>query len=786
MTEPKDPVCGMTVRPETASASADHHGTTYYFCSRGCREKFVADPERYLSKPPGSPSTKSPHMDHSPHPVATTSAPAGARDIEYTCPMHPQIVQLGPGACPICGMALEPRVASAAGGDNPELRYMSRRFLVSAVLSLPLLFISMSHLIPSVRHPPDVRVWLYLQAALATPVTLWGGWPFFQRGWRSIVNRSPNMFTLIAMGTGAAWLFSMVALFAGGALPSSLYTHGGQAPVYFEAAAVITTLVLLGQVLELRARARTGRAIQMLLGLTPDTAHRLRPGSGEEEDVPLAHVQPGDVLRVRPGERVPVDGVVLDGNSHVDEATITGEAMPVAKNEGDAVTGGTVNGTGSFFMRAERVGADTLLARIVNVVAEAQRSRAPVQRMADRVAAWFVPVVVLVAVLTFIVWALAGPEPRLAFAFVNAIAVLIIACPCALGLATPMSVMVGTGRGATSGVLVKNASALERLEKVDTLVIDKTGTLTEGAPRVVSVVTSAAIAEPELLALASAVEGASEHPLAQAVTARARAMGAAARVAQEFRYVVGKGVSGRVDGRRVVLGNRAMIDDEHIDVDASLDTRAVALRERGETVMFVAVDGKLAGLFGIADPPRESARDALTYLRAQGIRIVMLTGDHRATAEAVAAGLGIDEVIAAVLPDRKGIEVERMRSEGKVVAVAGDGINDAPALALADVSIAMGTGSDIAIESADVTLIRGDLRGLVRAHRLSRATMRNIRQNLFFAFVYNTLGVPVAAGVLFPFVGVLLSPMLASAAMTFSSVSVIANALRLRGVKLDA
>jgi len=768
MNEFKDPVCGMTVRPETAAASADHHGTTYYFCSRGCREKFVADPERYL------------------HPVAAAPAPSGAQDVEYTCPMHPQIVQLGPGVCPICGMALEPRVATAAGGENPELRDMSRRFLVCATLSLPLLFLSMSHMIPSMRHALDARVWLFVQAALATPVTLWGGRPFFERGWRSIVNRSPNMFTLIAMGTGAAWLFSMVALFAGDVLPASLHTQGGQPPVYFEAAGVITTLVLLGQVLELRARARTGRAIQMLLGLTPDTAHRLRPGSEEEKDVPLAHVQPGDILQVRPGERVPVDGVVLEGNSFVDESTITGEAMPVAKKENDAVTGGTMNGNGSFYMRAERVGADTLLARIVNVVAEAQRSRAPVQRMADLVAAWFVPVVVLVAMLTFIVWTLAGPEPRLAFAFVNAIAVLIIACPCALGLATPMSVMVGTGRGATSGVLVKNAAALERLEKIDTLVIDKTGTLTEGTPHVVSVATVGAMTETELLALASAVEAASEHPLAQAVMARARATGVVARGAQEFRYAVGKGVSGRVDGRRVVLGNRAMIDDEHIDVGAGLDARAVAMREHGETVMFVAVDGKLAGLFGIADPPRESARDALTYLRARGIRIVMLTGDHLATAQAVAAGLDIDEVIAAVLPDRKGIEVERMRSEGRVVAVAGDGINDAPALALADVSIAMGTGSDIAIETADVTLIKGDLRGLVRAHRLSRATMRNIRQNLFFAFVYNTLGVPVAAGVLFPFFGVLLSPMLASAAMTFSSVSVIANALRLRGVKLDA
>jgi P-type Cu+ transporter len=681
-------------------------------------------------------------------------------------------------------MALEPRTGHAEGEENPELRDMSRRLAVCAILTAPLLLISMLEMVPSLHSAFAGRAWLFVQAALATPVTLWGGKPFFQRAWQSVVNRSPNMFTLIALGTGAAWGFSMVAMIAGDAVPASLRTHGGRVPVYFEAASVITSLVLLGQVLELRARARTGRAIQMLLGLTPDVAHRSRTGGGEE-DTPLAHVHPGDMLRVRPGERIPVDGTVIEGSSHVDESTITGEAMPVEKKAESPVTGGTVNGSGSFLMRVERVGADTLLARIVRVVGEAQRSRAPVQRLADVVSAWFVPAVVLVAVITFMVWAIAGPEPRLALAFVNAIAVLIIACPCALGLATPMSVMVGTGRGATSGVLVKNAAALERLEKIDTLVIDKTGTLTEGRPRVVTVETSGGTVEGELLAMAAAVEGASEHPLAQAVVMRAREAGIVAPRMEEFRYAVGKGVSGRVNGRRVLLGNRAFMDGEHVDVGTPAEARAGALRARGETVLFVAVDGVPVGLIGVADPPKDSARDALAYLRARGVKIVMLTGDHRATADAVAGNLGITEVIAGVLPDEKGRAVERLRAAGRIVAVAGDGINDAPALALADVSIAMGTGSDVAIESADVTLIKGDLRGLVRAHRLSRATMRNIRQNLFFAFGYNTIGVPIAAGVLYPVAGVLLSPMIASAAMTFSSVSVIANALRLRHVGLD-
>ncbi|HET6348261.1 MAG TPA: heavy metal translocating P-type ATPase [Candidatus Krumholzibacteria bacterium] len=772
MTDFKDPVCGMTVRPESAAATADYKGETYYFCAPGCRVKFLANPERYLGANATAESMGAPAVH------------AGGHDVEYTCPMHPEIVQIGPGSCPICGMALEPRVATAGDEDNPELRDMSRRFVISAALSAPLLVVAMWGMLPG-GHALSAGGWLWTQAVLATIVTLWGGRPFFERAWRSLVNRSPNMFTLIGIGTGAAWTFSMLALLAGDAMPASLRTHGGHAPVYFESAAVITTLVLLGQVLELRARSRTGRAIKMLLGLTPDTAHRVRPGAGDE-DVPLAHVHVGDILHVLPGERIPVDGIVLDGTSSVDESSITGESIPAEKSEGNTVTGGTVNGAGAFHMRAERVGADTLLARIVHVVGEAQRSRAPVQRLADRVAAWFVPAVVLAAIITFVVWALVGPEPRFALAFVNAIAVLIIACPCALGLATPMSVMVGTGRGATSGVLVRNAAALERLQTIDTLVTDKTGTLTEGTPRVVAVETLAEVREDELFALAAAVETASEHPLAQAILARARELGVSAGDVKNFRYFVGKGVAGHANGRRVVLGNRSFFDDVHVPVGAGDESRAEAMRARGLTVMYVSVDGALAGLIGIGDPARESAREALDYLRSQGVRVVMLTGDHRVTAEAVANGLGITEVVAEVLPEQKASEVQRLRAAGRVVAVAGDGINDAPALASADVSIAMGTGSDVAIESADVTLIQGDLRGLVRAHRLSRATMRNIRQNLFFAFVYNTVGVPVAAGVLYPVFGVLLSPVLASAAMTFSSVSVISNALRLRRVQLDA
>ncbi|HEX6791236.1 MAG TPA: heavy metal translocating P-type ATPase [Candidatus Krumholzibacteria bacterium] len=776
MAEFKDPVCGMTVRPETAAATAEHDGVTYYFCSVGCKVKFVANPEKYTK----------PAAVHEPMHGTTAPASKPARDdVEYTCPMHPEIVQIGPGSCPICGMALEPRVATLDEGENPELKDMTRRFTVCVALTLPVLVVAMAGMVPSLHHLFASHTWVWVQAAFATPVVLWGGWPFFERGWQSIVRRSPNMFTLIAMGTGTAWAFSVLALLAGGMFPPSLRTHDGHVPVYFESAAVITTLVLLGQVLELRARSRTSQAIKMLLGLAPEVAHRLG-ASGVDEDVPLAHVHVGDALRVRPGERVPVDGVVLDGASSVDESTITGESIPVEKSAGSPVTGGTMNGHGSFTMRAERVGSDTLLARIVGVVSEAQRSRAPVQRLADRVSAWFVPAVVLIAVATFALWATLGPEPRFAHALVNAIAVLIIACPCALGLATPMSVMVGTGKGATSGVLIRNAAALEKLQKVDTLVVDKTGTLTEGRPRVAAFESVNGMGEKELFELAASLEASSEHPLAQAVIVRARELGASLAPAQNFRYFVGRGVAGSVNRRRVVLGNRGFMDEVHVVVDPRANDRAIAMRGRGQTVMFVSVDGVVAGLIGIADPPKTSARDALDYLRAQGIRIVMLTGDHHATAEAIAGQLGISEVLAGVLPEQKGREIERLRGQGRVVAMAGDGINDAPALALADVSVAMGTGSDIAMESADVTLITGDLRGLVRAHRLSRATMKNIRQNLFFAFVYNTIGVPIAAGVLYPVLGIVLSPMLASAAMTFSSVSVIANALRLRNVKLDA
>jgi Cu+-exporting ATPase len=699
----------------------------------------------------------------------------------YTCPMHPQIVRDAPGSCPICGMALELRTVTAGEEENPELRWMTRRFWVGVALTVPLLLLAMSTMLPLGRlAAPAIRGWIEL--LLATPVVLWGGWPFFVRGWSSIANRSLNMFTLIALGTGMAYSYSVVAQVAPGIFPASFRGADGEVGVYFEAAAAIVTLVLLGQVLELRARSRTGAAIKALLGLAPKSARRLGE-DGREEDVPLDQIQPGDRLRVRPGEKIPADGAVVEGTSAVDESMVTGESIPVAKGPGDPVIGATVNGRGGLVMRAERVGTETLLAQIVRSVGEAQRSRAPIQRLVDRVAAWFVPIVILAAIATFVVWMIAGPPPAVAYAIVNAVAVLIIACPCALGLATPMSIMVATGKGAGAGVLFRNAEAIEVLRKVDTLVLDKTGTLTEGKPRLVSLRPAAGWSEGDLLRLAASLERGSEHPLAGAVVGGAEERGAVLAAASGIQSVTGKGVTGVVEGRRVALGNRALMDELGIDL-GDLAAQAEPLRQAGQTVMLVAVDGRPAGLLGVADPLKESAAEAIRRLRDLGLRIVMLTGDNRTTAEAVAGQVGIDEVIAEVLPDAKAAAVKRLQQEGRVVAMAGDGVNDAPALAQAEVGIAMGTGTDVAMESAGVTLVKGDLRGIVRARRLSQATIGNIRQNLFFAFVYNVLGIPIAAGILYPAFGILLSPMIAAAAMSFSSVSVIANALRLRRVEL--
>ena len=700
----------------------------------------------------------------------------------YTCPMHPEIRQKGPGFCPKCGMALEPEAPTTDEGSSAELADMTRRFWVSVVLTLPLLALAMAEMFePALVQslPTSLRLWG--QLLLATPVVLWGGWPFFVRGWQSIVNRSLNMFTLIALGTAAAFGFSVFAVIFPNALPQNM-RHDGAPPVYFEAAAVIVTLVLLGQVLELRARSATSGAIRALLGLQPKTARRLRDDGGEE-DIPLAHVHVGDRLRVRPGERVPIDGVVIEGRSAVDESMVSGEPIPVEKVPGSRVTGGTVNTTGSFVMRAERIGADTLLAQIVRMVSDAQRSRAPIQRLADVVSSWFVPAVVLIAVVTSLGWGFFGPEPRLAYAVVNAVAVLIIACPCALGLATPMSIMVGTGRGAQAGVLIKNAEALETMEKVDTIVVDKTGTLTEGKPKLVRVVAVSGFREDDVLAFAAGLEQSSEHPLAAAVMAGAEERGVRPSRVEKFQSVTGQGVTGIVEGRKVVLGNVRLLAAEGVEL-GPLAARAKALREEGQTVVFLAVDGTLAGLIGVADRIKDSTSEAIRLLRAEGLRVVMLTGDNPLTAEAVARALRLDDVIADVQPADKAAVIERLQAEGHVVAMAGDGINDAPALARAHVGIAMGTGTDVAMESADVTLVKGDLRGIVRARRLSRATMRNIRQNLWWAFIYNALGVPIAAGVLYPVLGVLLSPMIASAAMSLSSVSVIANALRLRWLSL--
>jgi Cu+-exporting ATPase len=742
----KDPICGMDVDPATAAGSDIHDGQTYYFCSAHCLAEFRANPTRHIQPPPPAP------------PPADASA-------WYTCPMHPEIRQRGPGACPKCGMALEPEIAGGAEDENPELGQMTRRFWVSLGLSIPTLAIAML----------DVKGLAWLQFVLATPVVLWGGWPFFQRGWASIIHRSLNMFTLVAIGTGVAYTYSVVATLAPQIFPESFRAHNGGVSVYFEAAAVITTLVLLGQVLELRARSKTSSAIKALLGLAPQTA-RVIHEDGTEADVPLEQVKPGDRLRVRPGERVPVDGVVLEGASAVDESMVTGEPIPVEKKTGDRLTGGTVNATGGFVMRAERVGSDTLLAQIVRMVSEAQRSRAPIQRLADVVSSWFVPAVLVAAVITFVVWAWLGPEPKFAYAIVNAVAVLIIACPCALGLATPMSIMVGTGRGARAGVLIKNAEALEILEKVDTLLVDKTGTLTEGKPKLVTVVPEN---ESEMLRLAASLERASEHPLAAAISGGAEQRGLKLSSVSDFHSLTGKGVAGTIDGRKIMIGN------QQLGIDSSkFDQRAESLRQDGQTVVFVAIDGQVAGLLGVADPIKESTTEAIRLLREDGIKIVMVTGDSKTTAAAVARKLGIADVEAEVLPDRKREVVQRFQQQGRIVAMAGDGVNDAPALAQAQVGIAMGSGTDVAIKSAGITLIKGDLRGIVKARRLSRATMRNIRQNLFFAFIYNALGVPFAAGALFPVFGLLLNPMVASAAMSLSSVSVISNALRLRKVTL--
>jgi len=797
----KDVVCGMQVDPAKAAGTSHYNGQTYYFCNPSCLDKFEAAPEAYLDASPATPSGHS-----HPHPEGDTREytcpmdpevrqigpgpcpkcgmalePVSAAPItrtEWTCPMHPEVVRDAPGSCPICGMALEPRTVTLEE-RNPELDDMTRRFRWSLALTTPILAFMVSDLLPGqvLQHALPAAAMTWTQFLLATPVVLWGGWPFFVRGWASVVNRHLNMFTLIALGVGAAYGFSIVATLAPGLFPASFHSHGGQVGVYFEPAAVIIVLVLLGQVLELRARSQTSSAIKKLLGLTPATARRI-DADGQGRDVPLAQVEVGQRLRVRPGERVPVDGTIVDGSSTVDESMVTGEPIPVEKTATSAVTAGTVNGTGTFVMQARRVGSDTLLAQIVRLVGEAQRSRAPIQRLADVVAGWFVPLVIAVSLVTFSVWAVWGPEPRLPHALVNAVAVLIIACPCALGLATPMSIMVGTGRGAELGVLLRNAEALETLERVDTLVVDKTGTLTEGKPALTTVRATAPMDEATVLRLVASLERVSEHPLAEAIVRGADQRGIGTTAVSNFRSLTGKGVIGTIDGHTVAIGNQGMLSE--VGATLASVTDADALRRNGETVMFVSVDGTYAGLVGVADRLKATTAEAIRELHADGLRLVMLTGDNRVTAEAVARSVGIDVVEAEVLPEQKAVVIKRLQAEGRRVAMAGDGINDAPALAQAEVGIAMGTGTDVAMESAGITLVQGDLRGIVRARRLSRATMRNIRQNLFFAFVYNVLGVPLAAGALYPLFGILLSPIIASAAMTFSSVSVIGNALRLR------
>ena len=828
-----DPVCGMKVNPEKAAAKSEYCGNTYYFCCAGCRTKFEADPEKYLAKKPAAPAgaliSLGAPAGHA-APAATLPAPEAAKTAhahaasaeaaytcpmhpevkakkqepcpkcgmalepldfapmqktEYTCPMHPEIVRSEPGSCPICGMALEPKIVALEEEENPELAEMKRRFWVSVALTIPILVVAMGEFLPGLRSllgfvSPRGRQWFEL--ALATPIILWGAWPFFVRGWNSLVNRSLNMFTLIGLGVGVAYSYSVVATIFPYAFPPSFRGATGEVAVYFEAAAVITVLVLLGQVLELRARSRTGAAIKALLGLAPKTARRIGE-DGSETDVPLDQVKAGDKLRVRPGEKIPVDGVVLEGLSSVDESMITGEPIPVEKSAGARVTGATVNGTGLLVMRAERVGSDTLLAQIVRMVSEAQRSRAPIQKLADVVAGYFVPAVVGISILTFAAWAIWGPSPRMAHAIVNAVAVLIIACPCALGLATPMSIVVAMGRGATMGVLFKNAEAIELMRKVDTLVVDKTGTLTEGKPQLAAIEPAAGFDDNQVLALAAALERASEHPLAAAIVKGAETRGVNLGSVENFESLTGRGVRGRVNGVDVALGNGKLLAELGIDAGA-LSENAETMRADGQTVMYAIVNGKIAGLIAVADPIKQTTPEAIRRLQEDGIHVVMLTGDSRTTAQAVAARLHVDEVIAEVLPQDKAGVVERLESEGRFVAMAGDGINDAPALAQARVGIAMGTGADVAMESAGVTLVKGDLRGIVRARVLSRATMKNIRQNLFFAFVYNSLGVPIAAGVLYPVFGLLLSPVIAAAAMSFSSVSVVSNALRLRRVAL--
>ncbi len=770
-----DPVCGMKTEDENAFMKYEHGGQPYYFCSENCRDKFKSDPEKYIH-------AAQKHYEHSQAQEAVSPPPT--EGAQYTCPMHPEVRQNEPGSCPKCGMALEP-VVPVEEEDRGEYLYMMRRFWIGAILTLPLVIIAMRELIPGnpLEHLASAKLYGWIELILATPVVLWAGWPFFVRGWQSIINKSLNMFTLIGLGVAVSYVYSLVASLFPQIFPATLQNADGTVGVYFEAAAVIVVLILLGQVLELKARSQTGAAIKALLGLAPKTARRVNK-DGTEEDIPLEHVQVGDHLRVRPGEKIPVDGTVVEGSSNVDESMITGEPLPVAKSSGEKVVGATVNGTGSFIMEAERVGADTLLSQIVHMVAEAQRSRAPIQNLADVVAGYFVPTVIAISIIAFIMWAWLGPDPRLAHALIAAVSVLIIACPCALGLATPMSIMVATGKGATIGVLFKNAEAIETLRKVNTLVVDKTGTLTEGRPKLTEVVTADGWDRKELLALVASLEKGSEHPLAEAIVEGALERGVETVDTEDFASYTGKGVSGKVKGRRVAFGNLKLMEDFSANLPDEITKKADSLRSEGRTVMYGAVDGKLAGFVAVSDPIKATTPDAIKQLHKEKIQIVMLTGDNETTARSVAKRLNIDDVVAEVLPEEKAAAVTRFQKEGRVVAMAGDGINDAPALAKAQVGIAMGTGTDVAMESAGVTLVKGDLRGILSAHLLSKATMRNIKQNLFFAFVYNSLGVPIAAGILYPFFGLLLTPVIAAAAMSFSSVSVIGNSLRLRGVNI--